>query len=307
MPLTNIAGAVTNVVGTVSDVTGASHLGKMVDSAYYYLFFNSEHNFVGGVLYVLVGFFLARWVGRVVSRALEKQNMDPPIRSLLARLTRLFMLGLALTAALEVAGFKVTAFLTGFGVLGVGIGFGMQGLVSNMTAGLTIIFTKPFRVGEYIEVLKVQGTVKHIDLVSTILTHVDGSTIVIPNHKIIGDIVHNFGTVRQIVLPVGVAYGADLKLAQQVILETLNANSRVLRDPKPLVMIGALQDSAITINGIAWVKLSDYGPCQSELSQALVERLRENQIEIPFPQREIRILNPPALPEAPLQEYGHAK
>ncbi|HEX3988386.1 MAG TPA: mechanosensitive ion channel domain-containing protein [Verrucomicrobiae bacterium] len=307
MPLTNITGAVTNVVGTVSDVTGASHISVMVNGAYKYIFFNEHHNFVGGVLYVFVGFFVARWIGRIVSRAFERQNMDPPVRSLLTRLTRLFVLGLALTAALEVAGFQVTALLTGFGVLGVGIGFGMQGLVSNMTAGLTIIFTKPFRVGDYVEVLKVQGTVRHVDLVSTTLTHVDGSTIVIPNHKIIGDIVHNFGTVRQIILPVGVAYGADLKLAQQVILETLNANSRVLRDPKPLVMIGALQDSAITINGIAWVKLPDYGPCQSELSQALVERLRENQIEIPFPQREIRILNAPAPPESPLHEFGNAK
>jgi small conductance mechanosensitive channel len=307
MPLTNIAGAVTNVVGAVSDVTGASHLSKVVDGAYDYLFFNKDHNFVGGVIYVLVGFFAARWIGRVVSRGLERQNMDPPVRSLLTRLTRLFILGLALTTALEVAGFKVTALLTGFGVLGVGIGFGMQGLVSNMTAGLTIIFTKPFRVGDYVEVLKVQGTVRHVDLVSTTLTHQDGSTIVIPNHKIIGDIVHNFGTVRQIVLPVGVAYGADLKLAQRAILEALNANSRVLRDPKPLVMIGALQDSAITINGIVWVKLPDYGHAQSELSQAIVERLRENQIEIPFPQREIRILNSPAPPESPLHEYGHAK
>ncbi len=307
MPLTNITGTVTNVVGTVSDVTGASRITVMVHGAYEYIFFNEHHNFIGGVLYVLVGFFAARWIGRVVSGALERQSMDPPVRSLLTRLTRLFILGLALTTALEVAGFKVTALLTGFGVLGVGIGFGMQGLVSNMTAGLTIIFTKPFRVGEYVEILKVQGTVRHIELVSTTLTHLDGSTIVIPNHKIIGDIVHNFGTVRQIILPVGVAYGADLKLAQQVILETLSANSRVLRDPKPLVMIGALQDSAITINGIVWVKLPDYGPGQSELSQAMVERLRENQIEIPFPQREIRILNAPATPESPLHEFGNAK
>jgi small-conductance mechanosensitive channel len=72
-------------------------------------------------------------------------------------------------------------------------------------------------------------------------------------------------------------------------------------------MIGALQDSAITINGICWVKLPDYGHAQSELSQAIVEHLRENQIEIPFPQREIRILNSPAPPESPLHEYGHAK
>ena len=243
----------------------------------------------------------------MISRALERQNMDPPVRSLLTRLARLLIIGLALTCALEVAGFKVTALLTGFGVLGVGIGFGMQGLVSNMTAGLTIIFTKPFRVGEYVEVLNVQGVVCHIDIVSTTLTHSDTSKIVIPNHKIIGEIVHNFGTVRQIALTVGVGYQTDLKRAQQLVADALKRNPRVLRDPKPAVVVGALQDSAVTINAYLWVKLHDFGPAQSELNQAIVECLREHQIEIPFPQREIRILNPPALPETSLHEYGHAK
>jgi small conductance mechanosensitive channel len=307
MPLTNITGAVTNVVDTVSDVTGASHLSKMVDGAYDYLFFNKDHNFVGGVFYVLIGFLAARWIGRIISRALEKQDMDPPERNLLTRVARLFVLGLALTCALEIAGFKITALLTGFGVLGVGIGFGMQGLVSNITAGLTVIFTKPFRVGEYVEIVKVQGVVRHVDLISTTLTSVDGSKIVIPNHKIIGEIVHNFGTVRQFTVTVGVGYNMDLKQAQELVADVLARNPRVLKEPKPVVLVGALQDSSIPIQGIAWVKLPDYGMAQSEVSQAIVEYFREHQIDIPFPQREIRILNPAASPEPSLHEYGHAK
>ncbi len=305
MPLTNISGAVTNVLDTVSNVTDASRLSKMVDGAYDYLFFNKDHNFIGGVLYLLLGFFAARWAGRMVSRTFERQSMDPPVRNLLTRLTRLLIIGLALTCALEVAGFKITALLAGFGVLGVGIGFGMQGLASNMTAGLTIIFTKPFRVGEYVEILNVQGVVCHIDLVSTTLTHADSSKIVIPNHKIIGEIVHNFGTMRQITLAVGVGYQTDLKRAQELVAEVMGRNARVLREPKPVVLVGALQDSAITINGYPWIKLADFGLAQSELNQAIVECFREHQIEIPFPQREIRILNAPALPEPSLQEYGH--
>ncbi len=307
MPLTNISGAVTNVVDTVSNVTGASRLSSLVDGACDYLFFNKDHNFVGGVLYGLIGFFAARWAGRIISRSLERQNLDPPVRILMTRLVRLLITGLALTCALEVAGFKVTALLTGFGVLGVGIGFGMQGLISNMTAGLTIIFTKPFRVGDYVEILNVQGVVCHIDLVSTTLTSADKSKIVIPNHKIIGEIVHNFGTVRQIALAVGVGYQTDLKRAQELVVEVLERNPRVLDDPKPVVLLGGLQDSSITINGYLWVKLADYGPAQSELNQAIVESFREHQIEIPFPQREIRILNTPAAPEPSLHEYGQAK
>jgi small conductance mechanosensitive channel len=306
MPLTNITGAVTNVLDKVSNVTDASRLSKMADAACNYLFFNEEHNFIGGVLYLLLGVFASRWIGRMISRGLERQSMDPPVRSLLTRLVRLLIIGLALTCGLEVAGFKITALLTGFGVLGVGIGFGMQGLASNLTAGLTIIFTKPFRVGEYVEILNVQGVVYHIDIVSTTLTHLDGSKIVIPNHKIIGEIVRNFGLVRQITLTVGVGYKTDLKKAQELVAGVMERNARVLREPKPAVLVGALQDSAITITAFPWVKMPDFFLAQSELNQAIVECFREHQIGIPFPQREIRILNSPAPPEPSLNEYGNA-
>jgi small conductance mechanosensitive channel len=306
MPLTNISGAVTNVLDKVSDVTDASRLSKMADGAYNYVFLNKEHNFIGGAFYLVAGFFVERWVSRMVYRALERQNMDPPVRNLLTRLARLFVLGLALTCALEIAGFRVTALLTGFGVLGVGIGFGMQGVVSNIMAGLTIIFTKPFRIGEYVEILSVQGVVCHIDLISTTLTRSDTSKIVIPNHKIIGEIVHNFGDVRQITLTVGVGYQTDLKLAMALLADVMQRNPRVLREPKPVVLVSALVESSITLNGYPWVKLADYGPGQSEMNQAIVEAFREHQIEIPAPQRQIRILNAPVPPEPSLQEYGHA-
>jgi small conductance mechanosensitive channel len=306
MPLTNLTGKLTNVVDTVSDMTGASRLHTMADGAYNYIFLNKDHNFVGGAIYLLLGLFIARWAGEAIHRGLEKQHMDPPLRSLLRRLTRIAIVGAALTCALEVAGFKVTALLTGFGVLGVGVGFGMQGLVSNMIAGLSIIFTKPFRVGEYVEVLSVQGVVCHIDIVSTTLTHSDGSKMVIPNHKIIGEIVRNFGTVRQIALTVGVGYQTDLGQAQQIVADLLRRNPRVLREPKPAVLVSALQDSSIAIIAYLWVNLSDYGPAQSELNRTIVETFREHQIEIPFPHREIRIVNSGPGAEPSAHEYGHS-
>ena len=119
--------------------------------------------------------------------------------------------------------------ITGIGVLGVGLGFGMQGLLSNMVAGLTIIFTRPFRVGDYIELLGVQGAVVHIDIVSTTLAHLDYSKLIIPNHKIIGEILHNFGAVRQLTLTVGVGYQTDLKRACDLVAAVLERLPRVVR------------------------------------------------------------------------------
>ena len=254
--------------------------------------FLDEHaaQFLSGLAVLVVGYLLSRWLSSFVARTLEKQPLEPPVRLLLVRLTRLVVLALSVIIALAQAGFQVAALATGVGVIGVGIGLGMQGLLSNMVAGLTIIFTKPFRVGEYIEILGVQGLVMHIDLVSTTLQHGDASRVVIPNHKIIGEILHNFGTTRQLDLSVGIGYGTDLKKARALVMEVLAANPRVLKEPAPFVAVTALADSSITMAIKPWTKLADVGEATNELNSAILEKFRACGVEIPFPQREIRIV-----------------
>jgi len=247
---------------------------------------------IDAVTVLIVGLAAAIWLGRIARRAMTRHNLEPPINALLVRLLRVGILGLSMTIALDNLGFKFTALIAGAGVVGVGVGFGMQTMVGNMVAGLTLIFTKPFRLGEYVEVLSVRGVVTNINLMSTTLLRGDLSRVIIPNQKIIGDVLHNFGTSRQFELTIGVGYQSDLKKAQALALELTLANARVLREPAPGVSIGGLADSAVTIKVNAWVKLADFGPAQSEIYQAIVERFREQQIDIPFPQREIRVLNP---------------
>lgn len=246
--------------------------------------------YLSGLLVMVVGFLLARWVGSMMARTLEKQPLEPPVRLLMVRMVRLVVLALTLVIALGAAGFQITALVAGVGVVGVGIGLGMQGLLSNVVAGLTIIFTKPFRVGQYIEILGVQGLVMRIDLVSTTLQHGDASKVVIPNHKIIGEILHNFGTTRQLNLSVGVSYHVDLKKVQALVAEVLEANPHVLKDPAPVVSISALGDSSINVSIQPWAKLDDVGLATSELNAEILERFRASRVEIPFPQREVRII-----------------
>jgi small conductance mechanosensitive channel len=196
--------------------------------------------------------------------------------------------------ALDKFGVQIAPLIAGIGVAGVGIGLAAQGVLGNVIAGLTIIFTKPFRVGEYIELLGVYGQVQSIELFSTTLTHPDRSRVVIPNRKIVGEILHNYGMIRQLDLNVGVAYSADLNRALAVVHEILNANPRVLKEPKAVVGIEGLADSAITLGVSPWVSVPDYGAVQLEIYQAIVEQFRARGIEIPFPQREVRMLNPKA-------------
>jgi small conductance mechanosensitive channel len=252
-----------------------------------------EHSgaLIGAVVIVVVGFVAARFLGALVSRWLEKKPMEPPVRMLLVRISKLLVLAIALMIALETIGFKLTVIIAGMGVAGVGVGLAMQGVLSNVVAGLTIIFTKPFRVGEYVELLGCHGQVITIELFSTTLVHADKSRVVVPNRRIVGEILHNYGTIRQLDLSVGVAYDTDLNQALGLAREILGANPRVLKDPTPGLGVSVLADSSIVLSVKPWTNLENFGPAGAELNKAIVERFRGAGIEIPFPQREVRVLN----------------
>src|ERR1035437_24394 len=126
---------------------------------------------ISALVMVVIGFIVARWIGKLMDRWLTNKAMEPPVRMLLVRIARLLVFGMALVVALGTAGVDIMALVTLPGVAGIGIGLAMQGVLSNIMAGLTIIFTKPFRFGEYIEIAGVQGQVTSIELVSTTLLH----------------------------------------------------------------------------------------------------------------------------------------
>jgi small conductance mechanosensitive channel len=248
---------------------------------------------VGAILILVAGFFVARWLGRLVVRWLSRKELqlEPPVRMLIVRLLRLLIMVFALVIAAGTAGVDVTALVASIGVAGVGVGLAMQGVLGNLVAGLTIIFTKPFRVGEYIEILGVHGLVTNIELFSTCLLHADRSRVIIPNRKIVGEVLHNYGTIRQLDLSVGVGYSTDVKEALAVVREVLGQNVRVLKDPAPAIGVAALADSSVNLAIKPWVGVADFGPAAVEINQAILEQFRARQIEIPFPQREVRLLN----------------
>lgn len=246
---------------------------------------------LGAVIIIFFGVLIARWLGRILLRWLQGKEMEPPVRMLITRIIKLLVIGLMAIIALGTLGFNIMALVTGIGVAGVGISLALQGVLGNLVAGLLIIFTKPFRVGEYIELIGVHGQVDAIELFNTTLQHVDRSKVVIPNRKIVGEILHNYGTIRQLDLVVGVAYHSNLPETVRVVREVLAANPRVLKDLTPVVGVSTLADSSIQIAVKPWVAIGDYVPAQAEIYEALVARFREMNIQIPFPQREVRVLN----------------
>jgi len=245
---------------------------------------------VSAVVIVIVGLILARWIGKLTGHWLDRKAMEPPLQMLLTRMVRLLVAAITLVVALGTAGMDVTALIAGIGVAGVGLGLALQGVLGNLMAGLTVIWTKPFRIGDYIELAGVQGQVQTIALFTTTLVHSDLSRVVIPNRKIVGEILHNYGTIRQLDLSVGVAYGTNINDAVAVIRGALGKNPRVLKAPAPVVGITVLADSTIVIAIKPWTTVADVVPARAEIYQAVVEQFRAGDIQIPFPQREVRML-----------------
>lgn len=241
-------------------------------------------------LILFIGVAVSRWVSRWLQHALRRIELEPPVRSLLMRVGGLVTFALFVVLALQNLGVELLPLIAGVGVAGAGLALATQGVLSNLVAGLSIIFAKPFRVGEYISIVAEEGQVESITLFSTTLTHPDRSRIVIPNRKIVGEILHNFGTIRQVDIVVGVAYDTDINYAVAAIGEVLKANPHVLPDPVPVVQTVSLGESAVNVAVRPWVSVKDYRVATGELNKAVLEMFRSRGIVIPFPQREVRLV-----------------
>ncbi len=246
---------------------------------------------VVAILILVAGMYAGRWVGAAFNRWLSKLKLEPPVQLLLVRLARLMVMGLFLIMALQNLGVDLLPLIAGLGVAGAGIALAMQGVLGNLAAGLTIIFTRPFRVGEYVSLVGVEGQVEAIDLFSTKLSHADCSVVVVPNRKIVGEILHNYGQIRQLDMSVAITRANDLERTLTAIDEAVMTNPRVLREPAAFIGVNALTDTSIGIAIKPWVKVPDYGSVGAEINRAIVEKIRAAGVDYPPSEREIRIVN----------------
>ena len=244
-------------------------------------------------LILFVGYLAARWAGNMLGRVLARFKLEPPVRALLERFTQILVFALFAIMAMQNLGVELLPLVAGLGVAGAGMALALQGVLGNVAAGLTIIFTQPFHIGDYISIGNEEGEVLDINLFSTTLGHIDHSKVIIPNRKIVGEILHNCGQIRRLSLSVGVAYGSDLPAVLARINALLSANPRVLETPAPVVGVGQLGDSAISITIAPWVKVPDYEAATSEINQAVLAAFRADGIEIPYPQRVVHLAGSP--------------
>ena len=242
------------------------------------------------ILIMVAGYLVARWFGRVVDRLLARLNLEAPVRSLLDRIAELFVLALFAIMALQNLGIELLPLIAGLGVAGAGVALAMQGLLGNLVAGLSIIFTRPFHVGDYISIGEEEGEVLDIRLFSTTLGHTDLSRVVIPNRKIVGEILHNYGQIRRLDIALGISYRNDVEAALALVGDVLAANPRVLQDPAPRIGVTRLSESGVTISVRPWVKVPDYEAGIGELNKSILETFAQRGVTLALPRYEVRML-----------------
>jgi len=260
---------------------------------------------LAAIVILLLGLYIARRASAGVFKFSQKKKLDVTLSRFFANTTRIAIIVATFVIALPKLGIQITPFLAAIGALSLGAGLAAQGLLSNYGAGLNIIITRPFVVGNTIRVLGVWGVVNEVRLAHTILTNEDGEEITIPNRHIIGEILHNSQQDTILELSVGIAYDSDVPATLKAIKDRL-ATIDGLSDQRDLQLgIEAFADSAIEIGIRGWVRTERFHELKFACNKAVHEVILELGVSIPFPQREVRMLDsqtPASLQSEPVQD-----
>ncbi|NQW11342.1 MAG: mechanosensitive ion channel [Alphaproteobacteria bacterium] len=243
---------------------------------------------LGAVAILIAGWIIAGWAQSGTRRALGRIKwMDDTLRPIFASVVRYLVMIITIIAVLNQFGVATTSIIAVLGAAGLAVGLALQGTLSNVAAGVMLLFLRPFRVGDYVTAAGVGGTVKEVGLFATELATADNIYISVPNSSIFGGTISNFSrhATRRLDIGVGVSYGADLDQAFEVLRGVIAKDGRALADPAPEIMVMELADSSVNLNMRFWVKTSDYWSCKFAVTKAAKEMLGAAGIEIPFPQR----------------------
>lgn len=244
------------------------------------------------VITLAIGWWLINKVTRKLGGLLALRNADLALQGFISNLANIILKILLIVSVASMIGIETTSFIAAIGAAGLAIGLALQGSLANFAGGVLILLFRPFRIGDWIEAQGVAGTVDSIQIFHTVIRTGDNKTVIVPNGNLSNGIIINTNRqpTRKVVFDVGVDYQADLQKAREVLLE-LAKDERVLSDPAPEAVISTLGDSSITVSLRAWVKTADYWSVMFMFNEQARDRLKDAGIDIPFPQRVIRMVH----------------
>lgn len=248
---------------------------------------------IGALLILIFGRIAAGIARKATRKAMEKASVDPTITGFVKQLVYFVVIVVAVLASLAKFGVQTTSFVAVLGAAGFAVGFALQGSLSHFAAGVMLLVFRPIRVGDFVEVGGISGTVKQIKLFNTIMATPDNIHVVVPNGKIFNDTIKNFSVneTRRIDLTVGIGYGDSIDRAMEVLMEVMRADDRIIKEPSPQIVVVDLGDSSVNLLVRCWTKRADFWGVKCDLTKNIKENFDIQGIEIPFPQRVITTSN----------------
>jgi len=244
---------------------------------------------IGAILILIIGRIIAGTVRRFLRKGLTKAKVDAALVGFFGTLAYTLVMVFAVLAALAKFGVQTASFVAIMGAAGFAVGFAMQGSLGNFAAGVMLLVFRPFKVGDYVDAGGTAGTVKDIQLFTTILATPDNVKVIAPNGAIFGATIKNFSgyDTRRVDLVIGIAYDSPIQKAKEIMEDLIKKDERTLDDPPMQIAVAELADSSVNFVVRMWVKKEDYWGVKFDMTRAIKEAFDEAGIEIPFPQRVI--------------------
>ena len=248
---------------------------------------------LGAIIVLLIALKVISGIKKFIQKSPKLDKLDPSLRSFLSSFTSILLYVLLVIVIAGMIGIPATSFITILASCGVAIGLALQGSLSNFAGGLMILFFKPFKVGDFIEVCGESGTVAEITVVYTVLLSVDNKRITLPNGTITNSVIENYSSeeLRRVDLTVNTAYGCDIEQVKSIVTALAESHPLALAEPAPQVRVTAHSDSALTYTVRVWCKGEDYWDVYFDMTEGIKKAFDKNGIEIPYPQMDVHVVS----------------
>jgi small conductance mechanosensitive channel len=247
---------------------------------------------ISTLILLAVGYFIIKIIVRLVEHFFDRVDFDRSVETFLENIVRVILWIILFVVILGNIGVDVSGLIAGLGIMGFIVGFALKDTLGNLAAGVFILFHKPFRVGDWINVGGIVGGVQRIGIAACVLQSPDNTMITIPNSKIWGDTIQNYtgnDTRKLFNLEIGISYDDSIDKAIKIIRKILEKDKRVLKDPEPQIVVGGYGDSSINIKIRPTVKTSDYWSVYFDTNKKIKEEFDKAGITIPYPQRDVHL------------------
>lgn len=245
------------------------------------------------IIVLVVGLMIVKWFTRAAVRMMTRAKVSDSLLPFLRSMISVILKTLVFISVLGMIGIEMTSFIAILGAAGLAIGLSLQGTLQNFAGGVIILLFKPYKVGDFIDTQGYMGTVKEIQIFTTIMLTPDNKTIIIPNSPIATGSITNFSSQekRRVDLSFGIGYGDDVDKARAIIRSLIDADQRIDQNPEPFVRVSELGDSSVKLAVRVWAAASDYWSIYFDLTENVKKSFDKEGISIPFPQTDVHLYN----------------